>query len=120
MLCVLGALLLRVRLKVGDTLGLPGAPRAGSPGMQQQLCPGVVVLSKWFCLQGQGLGKALVEHMVRTLLQRDIGNITLFADANGELPSGAAVTATDDAQAEAQPAVFAVALRVTASALLLV
>eukprot|EP00891_Asterochloris_glomerata_P007843 jgi/Astpho2/7843/Aster-06130 len=32
--------------------------------------------------QGQGLGKALVEHMVRTLLRRDIGNITLFADAN--------------------------------------
>ncbi len=36
-------------------------------------------------LQGQGLGKALVEQMVRTLLQRDITNITLFADANGEL-----------------------------------
>ena len=34
-------------------------------------------------LQGQGLGKALVEQMVRTLLQRDITNITLFADANG-------------------------------------
>lgn len=32
--------------------------------------------------QGQGLGKALVEQMVRTLLQRDITNITLFADAN--------------------------------------
>ncbi|KAH9533024.1 hypothetical protein CY35_18G029400 [Sphagnum magellanicum] len=31
--------------------------------------------------QGQGLGKALVEQMVRTLLRRDIGNITLFADA---------------------------------------
>jgi ribosomal protein S18 acetylase RimI-like enzyme len=31
--------------------------------------------------QGQGLGKALVEHMVRTLLRRDITNITLFADA---------------------------------------
>jgi len=36
-------------------------------------------------LQGQGLGKALVEQMVRTLLQRDITNITLFADANGML-----------------------------------
>ena len=34
-------------------------------------------------MQGQGLGKALVEQMVRTLLQRDITNITLFADANG-------------------------------------
>jgi ribosomal protein S18 acetylase RimI-like enzyme len=31
--------------------------------------------------QGQGLGKALVEHMVRCLLRRDITNITLFADA---------------------------------------
>ena len=31
-------------------------------------------------LQGQGLGKALVEQMIRTLLARDIGNITLFAD----------------------------------------
>ncbi|XP_072976606.1 histone acetyltransferase TAP1 isoform X1 [Typha angustifolia] len=30
--------------------------------------------------QGQGLGKALVEQLIRTLLQRDIGNITLFAD----------------------------------------
>ncbi|EFJ11269.1 hypothetical protein SELMODRAFT_126619, partial [Selaginella moellendorffii] len=30
---------------------------------------------------GQGLGKALVEQMVRALLRRDIGNITLFADA---------------------------------------
>jgi ribosomal protein S18 acetylase RimI-like enzyme len=31
--------------------------------------------------QGQGLGKALVEGMTRTLLRRDITNITLFADA---------------------------------------
>jgi predicted N-acetyltransferase YhbS len=31
--------------------------------------------------QGQGLGKALVEHMVRTLLRRDITNIALFADS---------------------------------------
>lgn len=30
--------------------------------------------------QGRGLGKALVEQLIRTLLQRDIGNITLFAD----------------------------------------
>jgi predicted N-acetyltransferase YhbS len=29
----------------------------------------------------QGLGKALVEQMVRTLLRRDLSNITLFADA---------------------------------------
>ncbi|PSC76934.1 acetyltransferase NSI [Micractinium conductrix] len=32
--------------------------------------------------QGQGLGKALVEGMTRTLLRREITNITLFADAN--------------------------------------
>ena len=31
--------------------------------------------------QGQGLGKALVEQMARRLLSRDIGTITLFADA---------------------------------------
>lgn len=31
--------------------------------------------------QGQGLGKAMVEQMVRTLLRLEIGNITLFADA---------------------------------------
>ncbi|KAF5476434.1 hypothetical protein F2P56_008147 [Juglans regia] len=31
--------------------------------------------------QGQGLGKALVEMLIRALLQRDIGNITLFADS---------------------------------------
>ncbi|XP_028214750.1 serotonin N-acetyltransferase 1, chloroplastic-like isoform X1 [Glycine soja] len=32
--------------------------------------------------QGQGLGKALIEKLIRTLLQRDIGNITLFADSH--------------------------------------
>ncbi|KAK2361383.1 serotonin N-acetyltransferase 2, chloroplastic [Trifolium repens] len=31
--------------------------------------------------QGQGLGKTLVEKLIRALLQRDIGNITLFADS---------------------------------------
>ncbi|XP_020576464.1 serotonin N-acetyltransferase 1, chloroplastic [Phalaenopsis equestris] len=30
--------------------------------------------------QGQGLGKALVEQIIRALLRQDIGNITLFAD----------------------------------------
>lgn len=39
------------------------------------------------CFQGQGLGKALVEKLVRALLQRDIGNISLFADSQGKLPS---------------------------------
>ena len=37
-----------------------------------------VVLAPEF--QGQGLGKALCEQLIRTLLARDIGNITLFAD----------------------------------------
>ena len=32
--------------------------------------------------QGYGLGKALLELMVRSLLKRDISNITLFADSN--------------------------------------
>ncbi|KAF9595857.1 hypothetical protein IFM89_005343 [Coptis chinensis] len=32
----------------------------------------------------QGLGKALVEQMIRALLQKDIGNITLFADSQGQ------------------------------------
>jgi GNAT superfamily N-acetyltransferase len=31
--------------------------------------------------QGQGLGRALVEQVVRALLRREIGNVTLFADA---------------------------------------
>ncbi|CAN6724351.1 unnamed protein product [Malus baccata var. baccata] len=31
--------------------------------------------------QGQGLGKALVEKIIRALLQRDIGSISLFADS---------------------------------------
>jgi aralkylamine N-acetyltransferase len=33
------------------------------------------------CRHLQGLGKALVEQMVRHLLRKGIGNITLFADA---------------------------------------
>ncbi|XP_076893857.1 histone acetyltransferase TAP1-like [Bidens hawaiensis] len=31
--------------------------------------------------QGQGLGKALIEKLISALLQRDIGNISLFADS---------------------------------------
>ena len=34
-------------------------------------------------LQGLGLGKTLVEKVVRSLLRQDITNITLFADARG-------------------------------------
>lgn len=56
----------------------------------------VLVLELFFCLmlisfvlvyQGQGLGKALVEKLVRALLQRDIGNISLFADSQGIIKS---------------------------------
>ena len=36
-----------------------------------------------FVVQGQGLGRALVEKLIRALLQRDIGNIALFADSQG-------------------------------------
>jgi hypothetical protein len=36
-----------------------------------------------YFIQGQGLGKTLVEKIIRALLQRDIGNITLFADSQG-------------------------------------
>ncbi|KAJ8533749.1 hypothetical protein K7X08_007073 [Anisodus acutangulus] len=31
--------------------------------------------------QGQGLGRVLIEKLIKTLLQRDIGNISLFADS---------------------------------------
>lgn len=31
------------------------------------------------------MGKALIEKIIRALLQRDIGNITLFADSKGML-----------------------------------
>ncbi|KAB2621786.1 acetyltransferase NSI-like [Pyrus ussuriensis x Pyrus communis] len=34
--------------------------------------------------QDQGLGKALVEKKIQALLQRDIGNISLFADSQGK------------------------------------
>lgn len=36
-----------------------------------------------FVVQGQGLGRALIEKLIRALVQRDIGNITLFADSQG-------------------------------------
>ena len=35
----------------------------------------------FFPFRVKGLGKTLVEKIVRALLQRDIGNITLFADS---------------------------------------
>lgn len=43
----------------------------------------LMLISGFVCFQGQGLGKALVEKLVRALLQRDIGNISLFADSQG-------------------------------------
>ena len=43
----------------------------------------MLLISVVFGFQGQGLGKALVEKLVRALLQRDIGNISLFADSQG-------------------------------------
>ena len=76
--------------------GMPGvsyADDANPPGIERRRLVGLaratsdhafnatiwdVVVDTEF--QGQGLGKALVEQMVRTLLARDIGNITLFAD----------------------------------------
>ncbi|PIA46144.1 hypothetical protein AQUCO_01600424v1 [Aquilegia coerulea] len=33
--------------------------------------------------QGKGLGKALIEQMIRALLRKNIGNISLFADSQG-------------------------------------
>ncbi|KAF9616509.1 hypothetical protein IFM89_029970, partial [Coptis chinensis] len=35
-------------------------------------------------MQSKGLGKALVEQMIRALLRKDIGNITLFVDSQGK------------------------------------
>ncbi|KAG4967968.1 hypothetical protein JHK87_033619 [Glycine soja] len=49
---------------------------------QQPAAYGLEWSSLGQCL-GQGLGKALIEKLIRTLLQRDIGNITLFAYSQG-------------------------------------
>ena len=38
-------------------------------------------------VQGQGLGKLLVHHMVQCLLQNDIQNIIIFCDLDGESPA---------------------------------
>lgn len=45
-------------------------------------CPGTLLRDE--CGTLQGLGKALVEGVTRTLLKRDITNITLFADSAGK------------------------------------
>ena len=61
----------------GTSSRLVGLARATSDHAFNATIWDVVVDTEF---QGQGLGKALVEQMVRTLLARDIGNITLFAD----------------------------------------
>ena len=61
----------------GTSRRLVGLARATSDHAFNATIWDVVVDTEF---QGQGLGKALVEQMVRTLLARDIGNITLFAD----------------------------------------
>lgn len=61
----------------GDRRELIGMARATSDHTFNATIWDVLVDPRF---QGQGLGKALVEQTVRTLLRRDIGNITLFAD----------------------------------------
>lgn len=56
-----------------------GLARATSDGAFNATVWDVLVSPQY---QGQGLGKALVEHTTRALLARDIGNVTLFADAS--------------------------------------
>ena len=74
-----------------STLSLePGAGPPRLVGMARCTSDGAFNATIWDVLvdpefQGLGLGKALVEGMTRTLLRRDISNITLFADGNGEL-----------------------------------
>ncbi|KAI3983365.1 hypothetical protein MKX01_013432 [Papaver californicum] len=60
-----------------DKVGLIGVARATSDHAFNATIWDVLVDPNY---QGQGLGKALVEQMIRALLRRDIGNITLFAD----------------------------------------
>ena len=57
---------------------LIGLARATSDHVFNATIWDVVVDPAW---QGNGLGKALVERTVNTLLRRDIANIALFADA---------------------------------------
>jgi GNAT superfamily N-acetyltransferase len=76
----------------GSSTG-PAPPGAAAPAVQTRLIGLARATSDhafnatiWDVLvapdyQGQGLGKALVEQMARRLLSRDIGTITLFADA---------------------------------------
>lgn len=61
----------------GSAARLIGLARCTSDGAFNATVWDVVIDPEF---QGRGLGKALVECMVRTLLKRDITNITLFAD----------------------------------------
>uniref|UniRef100_A0A9I9DX63 Acetyltransferase NSI n=1 Tax=Cucumis melo TaxID=3656 RepID=A0A9I9DX63_CUCME len=56
-----------------------------SPGCTNRIIGGINWIQNPFYLDylGQGLGRALIEKLIRALLQRDIGNITLFADSQG-------------------------------------
>ncbi|KAI3909043.1 hypothetical protein MKX01_025011 [Papaver californicum] len=63
--------------EVNDKVELIGVARATSDHAFNATIWDVLVDPQY---QGQGLGKALVEQMIRALLRRDIGNITLFAD----------------------------------------
>lgn len=62
-----------------DAVKLVGLARATSDGAFNATVWDVLVSPQY---QGQGLGKALVEHTTRALLDADIGNVTLFADAS--------------------------------------
>lgn len=61
----------------GKSARLIGLARCTSDGAFNATIWDVVIDPEF---QKQGLGKALVEQMVRTLLKREITNITLFAD----------------------------------------
>ena len=62
-----------------DAVKLVGLARATSDGAFNATIWDVLVSPQY---QGKGLGKALVEHTTRALLDRQIGNVTLFADAS--------------------------------------
>ncbi|EFN57513.1 hypothetical protein CHLNCDRAFT_57286 [Chlorella variabilis] len=75
------------------TSSRPASSSSGTPGrligLARCTSDGAFNATLWDVLvdpefQGQGLGKALVEGVTRTLLKRDITNITLFADSAGK------------------------------------
>jgi hypothetical protein len=79
----------------GSSGGPPPPPGSRLIGLARCTSDGAFNATIWDVLvdpefQGQGLGKALVEGLVRTLLRRDITNITLFADGKGAASPGGA------------------------------